>query len=83
MPAERVRRVHFLFGVITVRSNGALCSAARVTASLASSRLKAVMDAWPMSSTPLRTMLMSRALAETRRARKVPVVFEASRSAAG
>ena len=80
MPAERVRRVHFLFGVITVRSNGALCSAARVTASLASSRLKAVMDAWLMSSTPLRTMLMSRALAETS---KVPVVFEASRSAAG
>ena len=28
MPAERVRRVHFLFGVITVRSNGALCSRA-------------------------------------------------------
>ena len=42
---------------------------------MASSRLKAVMDAWLMSSTPLRTMLISRALAETR---KVPVVFEAS-----
>ena len=40
----------------------------------------AVMDAWLMSNTPLRTMLMSRALAETR---KVPIVFEASRSAAG
>jgi hypothetical protein len=34
------------------------------------------MDAWLMSSTPLRTMLMSRALAETS---KVPVVFDASR----
>jgi maleate cis-trans isomerase len=39
-----------------------------------------VMDAWLMSSTPLRTMLMSRALEERS---KVPVVFEASRSAAG
>jgi len=37
--------------------------------------LKAVMDAWPMSSTPLRTMLKSRALAETRRDKEGPSRF--------
>lgn len=75
MPAERVRRVHFLFGVITVRSNGALCSRAgnRIVGVVES--LKAVMDAWPMSSTPLRTMLISRALAETRRDKEGPSRF--------
>ncbi len=60
MPAERVRRVHFLFGVITVRSNGALCSRAGNRLVGVVESLKAVMDAWPMSSTPLRTMLISR-----------------------